>query len=185
MPVCSTILFTTLLSLPDETLVYPAHGAGSLCGKSLSKETFSTIGVQRQYNYALQPMSREEFTSLVTAEQPDAPSYFTYDAILNTKERPTLEKTLEQALKPLTLDEVDQMRNSGAQLLDVRDASEFAGAHLSGSLNIGLRGQFATWCGTFWTGKGGVITAPGQERARRGLAAGLTVELPQGRDEGG
>lgn len=155
-----------LLSLPDETLVYPAHGAGSLCGKSLSKETFSTIGVQRQYNYALQPMGREEFTRLVTAEQPDAPAYFTYDAILNTKERPTLEKTLEQVLKPLTLDEVVRMRNSGAQLLDVRDASEFAGAHLSGSLNIGLGGQFATWCGTLLDREKPIviIASPGQER---------------------
>jgi hydroxyacylglutathione hydrolase len=155
-----------LLSLPDETLVYPTHGAGSLCGKSLSKETFSTIGVQRQYNYALQPMSRDEFTRLVTAEQPDAPAYFTYDAILNTKERPTLDKTLEQVLKPLAVDEVVQMRNSGAQLLDVRDASEFAGAHLSGSLNIGLRGQFATWCGTLLDRENAIviIASPGQER---------------------
>jgi hydroxyacylglutathione hydrolase len=155
-----------LLSLPDETLVYPTHGAGSLCGKSLSKETFSTIGVQRQYNYALQPMSQDEFTRLVTAEQPDAPAYFTYDAILNTKERPTLDKTLEQVLKPLAVDEVVQMRNSGAQLLDVRDASEFAGAHLSGSLNIGLRGQFATWCGTLLDREKPIviIASPGQER---------------------
>src|SRR6059036_1576052 len=111
----SVVLYESLhnrvLTLPDETLVYPAHGAGSLCGKSLSKETFSTIGVQRQYNYALQPMGQEEFTRLVTAEQPDAPAYFTYDAILNTKERPTLEKTLEQVLKPLTLDEAVRMRN--------------------------------------------------------------------------
>ncbi len=141
-------LHQKLLKLPDETLVYPAHGAGSLCGKSLSTETVSTIGVQRQYNYALQPMSIEEFVQIVTADQPDAPAYFAYDAILNTKERPTLEKALEQELKPLGLGEFLHLMNSGAQVLDVRDPSEFSGGHLAGSLNIGLSGQFATWCGT-------------------------------------
>ena len=77
-----------LLRLPDETLVYPAHGAGSRCGKDLSTETVSTIGVQRQYNYALQSMSEDEFVQIVTADQPDAPAYFSCDAILNTKEHP-------------------------------------------------------------------------------------------------
>jgi hypothetical protein len=91
-------LHEKLLTLPDETLVYPAHGAGSLCGKSLSAETVSTIGLQRQYNYALQAMSKGEFLQLVTAEQPEAPPYFNYDAILNTKEHPTLEQTLDQVL---------------------------------------------------------------------------------------
>jgi hydroxyacylglutathione hydrolase len=73
-----------LMALPDDSLVYPAHGAGSLCGKALSKETFSTIGEQRRANYALQPMSREAFIELVTADQPDAPAYFVYDAVLNS-----------------------------------------------------------------------------------------------------
>ena len=74
-----------LLALPDQTRVYPAHGAGSLCGKALSKETVSTIGEQRRSNYALQPMSKAAFVELVTADQPDAPSYFTYDAVLNSQ----------------------------------------------------------------------------------------------------
>ena len=90
-----------LLSLPDSTLVYPTHGAGSLCGKHLSEETVSTIGVQRQYNYALQPMSKQRFIEIVTADQPDAPDYFTYDAILNTKEHPTLDASLQKNLNPL------------------------------------------------------------------------------------
>ena len=89
-----------LLPLPDETLVYPTHGAGSLCGKNMSEETFSTMGVQRQYNYALQPMSQDQFVAIVTADQPDAPDYFTYDAVLNTKERQTLDQALERELKP-------------------------------------------------------------------------------------
>jgi hydroxyacylglutathione hydrolase len=159
-------LHQKLLRLPDETLIYPAHGAGSLCGKNLSRETFSTIGVQRQYNYALQPMSQEEFTRVVTAEQPDPPAYFTYDAVLNTKERPTLDRTLEQSLKPLTLDELIQLKDADAQLLDVRDPGEFAGAHLSGSLNIGLGGQFATWAGTLLNRDRPIviIASPGREK---------------------
>src|SRR4029077_10983374 len=95
-----------LLPLPDETLVYPAHGAGSLCGKHLSTDTVSTIGIQRQYNYALQTMSREEFIAVVTADQPDPPAYFTYDAVLNAKERPTLDETLAEELTPVPLDDV-------------------------------------------------------------------------------
>lgn len=136
-----------LLALPDETLVYPAHGAGSMCGKNLGKETVSTIGIQRRYNYALQPMSREAFIRLVAADQPDAPAYFTYDAVLNTKERPTLDETLQRVLKPLSLGEVLRLENAGAQLLDVRPGAEFAGAHLANSINIGLGGQYATWAG--------------------------------------
>jgi hydroxyacylglutathione hydrolase len=91
-------LHDKLLTLPDETLVYPAHGAGSFCGKNLSSDTVSSLGDQRRFNYALQPMSKEDFIRLVTADQPDAPPYFTYDAILNTRERATLDKNLEQVL---------------------------------------------------------------------------------------
>ena len=159
-------LHDKLLKLPDDTLVYPAHGAGSLCGKALSTETVSTLGVQRQYNYALQPMSREDFIRLVTAEQPDAPAYFTYDAILNTKERPTLDKTLERVLKPLHLDEVLAMRRRGAQVLDVRDATEFCAGHLRGSVTIGLGGQFATWAGTILARDQPIVivASPGREQ---------------------
>jgi hydroxyacylglutathione hydrolase len=136
-----------LLALPDQSLVYPAHGAGSLCGKSLSKETFSTLGEQRRSNYALQPMSKEAFIQVVTADQPDAPAYFTYDAVLNSQERPTLDQTLAH-VNPMTLDDVLALQEVGAQILDTRDAGEFAAAHLKGSINIGLGGQYATWAGT-------------------------------------
>ena len=93
-------LHEKLLRLPDDTCVYPAHGAGSLCGKNLSTDTVSTIGAQRRYNYALQPMTKDEFISIVLAEQPDAPAYFTYDAILNTKQRPTLEDVAAPGTAP-------------------------------------------------------------------------------------
>jgi hydroxyacylglutathione hydrolase len=141
-------LHTKLLPLPDDVLVYPAHGAGSLCGKKLSSDTVSTLGDQRRFNYALKPMSKDDFIRLVTADQPDAPPYFTYDAILNTRERATLDKALEEGLRPVELDEVLQLGDKGAQILDVRDAGEYAKGHLAGSLNIGLGGQYATWAGT-------------------------------------
>ncbi len=141
-------LHDKLLKLPDETLVYPAHGSGSLCGKNLSSDTVSPLGVQRRMNYALQPMTKDEFIRLVTADQPDAPPYFTYDAILNTREHALLDRNLEKVLCPIELDEVLRMGDSGAQILDVRDASEYAKGHLAGSINIGLGGQYATWAGT-------------------------------------
>ena len=137
-----------LLPLPDATLVYPAHGAGSLCGKAIAKETVSTLGEQRRSNYALQPMTRTAFVDLVTADQPEAPPYFTYDAVLNSKERPTLDAALARELNPLALDRVLTLQADGAQILDTRDATEFAAAHLAGSVNIGLGGQYAMWAGT-------------------------------------
>jgi glyoxylase-like metal-dependent hydrolase (beta-lactamase superfamily II)/rhodanese-related sulfurtransferase len=141
-------LHDKLLKLPDETVVYPAHGAGSMCGKHLSSETSSTMGVQRQYNYALQPMSLEEFKQIVTADQPDAPDYFVHDAILNRQERATLDATLQKALQPLAVEEVLRLQKSGAQVVDVRTAVDYEGAHLAGSLNVGLAGKYATWAGT-------------------------------------
>ena len=154
-----------LLTLPDSAAVYPAHGAGSLCGKALSKETVSTIGEQRRSNYALQPMSKATFIELVTADQPDAPSYFTYDAVLNTRERPTLDETLER-VNALTLDHVLALKEAGAQVLDTRDPAEFAAAHLAGSINVGLGGQYATWAGSVLSHEQPIviIADPGREQ---------------------
>ena len=154
-----------LLNLPDASLVYPAHGAGSLCGKALSKETFSTLGEQRRSNYALQPMTRDEFIAVVTADQPDAPAYFNYDAVLNSQERPTLDQALAHGMIPLTLDAVLELQGKGAYVLDTRDAGEFAAAHLAGSINIGLGGQYATWVGTMLDRDHPIviIAAPGRE----------------------
>jgi len=153
-----------LLPLPDASLVYPAHGAGSLCGKAISKETVSTLGEQRRVNYALQPMSKSEFIELVTADQPDAPPYFTYDAVLNSQERPTLDQTLERELEPLNLDRVLQLQASGAQILDTREPEEFAAAHLVGSINIGLSGQYATWAGTLLNHKDPIVIVSSPDR---------------------
>ena len=137
-----------ILPLPDATLVYPAHGAGSMCGKNLSNETVSTMGEQKKFNYALQPMSREEFKALVTADQPEAPDYFVHDAILNRQERSSLEASMKENLEALSLDEVLALAKDGGQLLDVRDAIDFEGGHLRGTLNIALSGKYATWAGS-------------------------------------
>ena len=160
-----TSLRDKLLPLPDTSLVYPAHGAGSLCGKAISKETVSTIGEQRASNYALQPMSQTAFINLVTADQPDAPAYFTYDAVLNSRERPTLDQALARELKPLTIDALLAEQARGAQVLDTRDPAEFAAAHLEGSINIGLVGQYATWVGTVLTHEQPIVIVadPGAE----------------------
>lgn len=158
-------LHERLMKLPDETIVYPAHGAGSLCGKNLSSDTSSTIGIQRKFNYALQPMSEEEFRKIVTADQPDAPAYFVHDAILNRKERQTLDEALEKGLKKLAIDDVLRLQNAGAQVVDVRDPAEFEAAHLKGSLNIGLGGKYATWAGTLLDKERPIviIAEPGRE----------------------
>ena len=158
-------LHEKLLPLPDQSLVYPAHGAGSLCGRAISKETVSTLGEQRRSNYALQSMSKEAFIQVVTADQPEAPAYFTYDAVLNSEEHPTLDQALAREMNPLTLDAVLELQKAGAQILDTRDATEFASAHLAGSVNIGLVGQYATWAGTVLDRKHPIviIADPGRE----------------------
>ncbi len=157
-------LHTKLLALPDQSLVYPAHGAGSLCGRAISKETVSTLGEQRRSNYALQPMSKEAFIRVVTADQPEAPAYFTYDAVLNSQERPTLDDARTR-VGAMTLDDVLGLQSVGAQILDTRDPEEFAAAHLVGSINIGLGGPYATWAGTVLDRDHPIviISAPGRE----------------------
>jgi rhodanese-related sulfurtransferase len=158
-------LHQKVMPLPDATLVYPAHGAGSMCGKNLSSETFAPLGTQKQFNYALQPMSKAAFIELVTAGQPEPPPYFSYDAMLNRREHPTLSHMLHHVLNPLGLDEVLRQMNAGAQVLDVRDPEIFEAAHLSGSINVGLQGAFATWAGTVLDTAAPIvlIAEPGQE----------------------
>jgi hydroxyacylglutathione hydrolase len=135
-----------LLKLPDSVEVYPAHGAGSMCGKNMSKETSSTIGEQRKFNYALKPMSREDFVTMMTADLPEAPSYFPKDAEINRSGARELSEL--QPPKPLTPQEVLALRDEGHVLLDVRSAADFGVAHIPGSVNIGLGGQFAMWAGS-------------------------------------
>jgi hydroxyacylglutathione hydrolase len=134
-----------LLTLPDETRVYPAHGAGSACGKQLSTETVSTIGEQRRTNYALADMTEEEFVRVVTEGQPVAPLYFAFDAQRNREDRALLDE--ETPPPRLTLDEVLRHQREGAAVLDTREATEYAYGHLRGSIEVGLGGRFAEYAG--------------------------------------
>ena len=138
-------LHTKLLALPDETEVYPAHGAGSMCGKNMSKETSSTIGEQRKFNYALKPMTREQFVEMMTADLPEAPAYFPQDAEINRAGARGLSELTEP--KALSVSDIAGL-TSDVVFLDIRPADEFGNGHLPGSLNIGLGGQFAMWAGS-------------------------------------
>jgi glyoxylase-like metal-dependent hydrolase (beta-lactamase superfamily II) len=136
-------LHEKLLKLDDLTEVYPAHGAGSMCGRNISKETSSTIGQQRAFNYALRPMTKDEFVRLMTRDLQPAPAYFSYDAEYNRAGAPLLEElTRPRALAPA---EFNRLVEQGHQVLDVRGAEEFGAAHVPGAINIGLGGQFASW----------------------------------------
>jgi glyoxylase-like metal-dependent hydrolase (beta-lactamase superfamily II)/rhodanese-related sulfurtransferase len=138
-------LHERLLVLPDATFVYPAHGAGSACGKNLSTETVSTIGEQRRSNYALAPMTEDEFVEAVTQGQSVAPLYFSFAANRNRQQRELLVDGA--AVEALGVDEVLAHQRAGAVVLDGRDDVTFAAGHLRGSVNVGLGGRFAEYAG--------------------------------------
>jgi len=133
-----------LMALPDGTRVFPAHGAGSACGKQLSEETESTIGDQRQSNYAVAPMTEEQFVAMVTDGQPTAPLYFAFDATMNRKARDLLD---EETPPALSLDDVLARQHAGAVVVDSREPADYARGHLQGSFNVGLGGRFAEYSG--------------------------------------
>ena len=139
-------LHDKLLTLPDATKVFPAHGAGSACGKSLSTDTWSTIGTQRTTNYALLADDKQAFFDLVTEGQPPAPSYFSYDAVLNRQDRELLDE--HASPKAVDLDGFDLLVGGGAMIIDGRDPDEFARGHLAGSINVGLSGRYAEFAGS-------------------------------------
>ena len=136
-------LHDKLLKLPDDTEIYPAHGAGSLCGRQMGSERSSTIGKQRRTNYALLARSEEEFIHLLTDSLPPRPEYFGRDVELNRQGASSLDQL--PAPKPLSAPEVLRLQSEGAIVLDTRPAMEFAVAHVPGSLHIALSGQYASW----------------------------------------
>jgi glyoxylase-like metal-dependent hydrolase (beta-lactamase superfamily II) len=139
-------LHEKLMQLDDAVEVYPAHGAGSMCGRNLSTETSSTIGHQRKFNYALQPMMKEQFVKLMTTDLPEAPAYFSEDAEINRTGAEALTGLPRAAaLSPV---EVYKLAAQGSVILDTRDAAAFGAGHVPGALNIGLGGQFASWAGS-------------------------------------
>lgn len=139
-------LHEKLLRLDDSVEVFPAHGAGSLCGRHMSSERSSTIGEQKRFNYALKPMEKEDFIKMMTADLPEAPAYFSRDAEINRAGAQELSALT--ALEVLSAAAVNKMVQQGYLILDVRPAADFGGAHILGAINIGLGGQFASWAGT-------------------------------------
>jgi hydroxyacylglutathione hydrolase len=139
-------LHEKLLALGDDVLVYPAHGAGSLCGRNMRAERSSTIGTERLTNYALQIKSRDEFIRQLTANLPARPDYFLQDAEINREGASSLSELPE--LPPISAPELKSMLDEGVLALDVRPGDQFAHGHVPGSINIALSGQFASWAGT-------------------------------------
>ena len=156
-------LHNKLMTLPDATRVYPAHGAGSACGKNLSTDLWSTMGDQKSTNYALRAPDKATFMNLVTEGQPPAPGYFVYDAILNRKDRELLDET--KMPTAMTYDQVRSAISRGAVLVDGRSPEEFALGHLRGAINIGLGGRYAEFAGSVLPSDVDVVlfTEPGQE----------------------
>jgi hydroxyacylglutathione hydrolase len=179
-------LHKKLLTLPDATLVYPAHGAGSLCGRSMRAEKSSTIGTERLTNYALQIPSREEFIRQLTTNLPTRPTYFAEDAEINRSGASTL--TELAPLAPLSPKEVQTRSQQDAWVLDIRSSDDFASAHVPGSVNIALSGQFASWAGAILGIHSNPIlvadTEVQVEEARMRLAR-VGIEILQGYLKGG
>lgn len=176
-------LHEKLLKLPDETEVYPAHGAGSLCGKNMSKETWSTLREQKKLNYALQPMSKAEFVRMMTENLPEQPAYFPKSVAKNLAGA----KSLDEIPKPEAMSP-KQVKDFQGVILDVRSAKDFGAAHVPNSLNIGLGGQFASWAGTLIeTGTPIALVAESEEKAEEAVMrlARVGVETAKGFLKGG
>ena len=156
-----------ILPLPDDTEVFPAHGAGSACGRNISSDRSSTIGIQRRTNYALQLMTREQFIGLMTSELAEPPPYFSMDAEIN---RQGAGKLGDLRVHPLRPAEVEERMAAGAIPLDVREVASFGTAHLPRSVNIGLRGEFASWAGSLLRPDTSlVLVADGEEQVDEAL----------------
>lgn len=156
-----------IATLPDDVVVYPAHGPGSNCGKNLGPGTSSTIGKEKANNYALQPQTKEEFVKAVTADLPAAPSYFPINARINKEGYDSLEKIMETALTPLSVAEFKKwMENEDTIILDTRKAGDFTKQFVPGSISIGLEGRFAEWAGSLLPFDKPIIlvTEDGQEK---------------------
>jgi len=180
-------LNSKLKVLPDDVLVYPAHGPGSACGKNIGAEKYSTIGEQKKSNYALQPMSREEFIEKVTDGILPPPVYFFEDARINKQGYESLDKIFEGNLVPLSLPEFRNKMINDVAVLDTRSANRFEKGYIPGSINIGLDGEYAVWVGTLIDIKKPIllVTSKGKERESVLRLARVGYENVTGYLEGG
>lgn len=135
-------------TLADDVIVYPAHGPGSACGKNLGSETFSTIGQQKETNYALQDMSKEEFIKQVTDGLSTPPAYFPLNAMINKEGYGSLDEVMKKGTQGLSIEEFKQKVKAGAVILDTRNVAEFTQEFVPGSISVGLEGRFAEWAGS-------------------------------------
>ncbi len=156
-----------LMTLPDDVRVYPGHGAGSACGKALGSDPFTTVGDQRTANYALQPMSRDEFVALVTEGQPAAPDYFLHDAITNRRDHQVFDEN--RALEPVDLATARDAMADGAVVVDTRSPIEFAAGHLRGAVNVPLDGRFAEQAGMVVPADADIILAGDDARSAEAM----------------
>lgn len=175
-----------ILPLPDDLIIYPAHGPGSACGKNLGPHTHSTLGEEKKTNYALQPQEREAFIKAVTDGLTPPPQYFPVNARINKEGYDSLDSVMKNSLQPLSIDEF-KMRMQGAVILDTRKADVFTTGFVPGSINIGLEGRFAEWAGNLlnFTDPIILVTETGQEEESVLRLARVGFENVAGYLEGG
>lgn len=187
----AALLYDTLqqkiVTLPDDVLMYPAHGAGSSCGKNLGPETFSTIGEQKKTNYALQPQSKEEFVKAVTEGLGAPPQYFPINARINKEGYESIDDIVEKGLQPLTIGQFKELTAKDAIILDTRHATVFTQGFVPGSISIGLEGRFAEWAGNLLPFDQAMVlvTEPGKEKETVIRLARVGFDKVQGYLEGG
>ncbi len=174
-------------TLPDDVIVYPAHGPGSACGKALGKETFSTIGTQKANNYALADMSKEAFIQAVTEGLSDPPPYFPINARINREGYDTLDTLMQQGLKPLSVAAFKEAAAAGAWILDTRPSATFTGGFVPESISIGLDGRYAEWAGSLlpYHQPLVLVTENGMEAESITRLARVGIERVQGYLDGG
>jgi hydroxyacylglutathione hydrolase len=176
-----------ILPLPDDVIIYPAHGAGSSCGKNLGTENQSTIGEQKKNNYALQPQTKEEFIKAVTDGLSDAPVYFPINAKMNKEGYDDMDDVKSKSLIPFTVEQFKEKIDKGALVLDSRNQEEFTAGFIPGSIFIGLEGRFAEWAGSLLSFKDPliVVTEKGKEEETIIRLARVGFENVEGYLKGG
>ncbi len=187
----ASIMYDTIqnkiVALPDDVIVYPAHGPGTSCGKNLGPETYSTIGEQKKTNYALQPQTREEFIKAVTMDLDAAPPYFSINARINKEGYDSLDEIKNKGLTPLSVEQLKKISGKEIVILDTRKAVEFVNGFIPGSIFIGLEGRFAEWAGSLlpFDQRIILITDPGKEEETIVRLARVGFENVEGYLSGG